>query len=155
MSTHYKGNGEEIRALDCFIKLMRATESVNSVVQKNIIAAGLTESQFGVLEALLHLGPLNQNQIGQKILKSGGNITLVIDNLSKRGLINKEKRLSDRRCFWISLTEEGKTLIESIFPEHVRMITSRMSVLNADEQAELGHLCRKLGCNFPKEENKE
>lgn len=155
MSTHYKGSGEEIRALDCFIKLMRATESVNSVVTKTIFSAGLTESQFGVLEALFHLGPLNQNQIGQKILKSGGNITLVIDNLTKQGLVNKEKRLSDRRCFWISLTDKGRQLIESIFPEHVKTITSRMSVLNADEQAELGHLCRKLGCNLPDEETKE
>ncbi len=151
MGTHYKGNGEEIRALDCFIKLMRASESVNSLIVRQIQAAGLTESQFGILVALLHLGPLNQNQIAQKILKSGGNIPMVIDNLIKYGFINKEKRPEDRRCFWISLSDKGRELIENLFPEHVKSITRRMSVLNADEQAELGRLCRKLGCNAEKQ----
>ncbi len=147
MGTHYNGNGDEIRALDCFIKLVRASESVNYGIVRQIQAAGLTESQFGVLEALLHLGSLNQNQIAKKILKSGGNITLVIDNLTKNGLVAREKRDSDRRCYWVSLTAKGQKLIEEIFPVHVRSITERMSVLNADEQAELGRLCRKLGCN--------
>jgi MarR family 2-MHQ and catechol resistance regulon transcriptional repressor len=107
MGTHHKGSGEEVRALDCFIKLMRASESVNSQIIRQIQESGLTESQFGILEALMHLGPLNQNQIGQKILKSGGNITLVIDNLLRDGLITKEKRLEDRRCFWIDLSDKG------------------------------------------------
>lgn len=146
MGTHYNGSGEEVRALDCFIKLMRASDSVNATIVKQIQAGGLTESQFGILESLLHLGPLTQHQIAQKILKSGGNITLVIDNLCKYDLIIKEKRSEDRRCFWISLSEKGRRLIEELFPEHVKSITQRMSVLNADEQAELGRLCRKLGC---------
>ncbi len=145
MSTHYHGTKEEISALDCFIKLLRAADSVNAAAVSQIQAGGLTESQFGILEALLHLGPLNQNQLAEKILKSGGNITLVIDNLLKHGLVTKEKREDDRRCFWISLSDKGANLIKTLLPDHVKMITERFAILSPEEQCQLSFLCRKLG----------
>ncbi|MDD3147492.1 MAG: MarR family transcriptional regulator [Candidatus Riflebacteria bacterium] len=145
MSTHYHGTKEEISALDCFIKLLRAADSVNNATMSQIQANGLTESQFGILEALLHLGSLNQNQLAQKILKSGGNITLVIDNLLKHGLINKEKRKDDRRCYWISLSDKGADLINKLLPIHVKLITERLAVLSPEEQIQLSFLCKKLG----------
>ncbi|PKL44017.1 MAG: MarR family transcriptional regulator [Candidatus Riflebacteria bacterium HGW-Riflebacteria-1] len=147
MGTHFTGSTEKKQALDCFIKLLRATESVNTDVQRNIQAEGLSESQFGILEALLHLGTLNQNQIAKKLLKSGGNITLVIDNLVKQGLVVREKRSEDRRFYWISLTDKGRRLIEHLFPLHAENITRRMAVLSHEEQQQLGELCRKLGKN--------
>ena len=147
MGSHYNGNSDQQHALDCFIKLLRATESVNSDVQKTIQAEGLSESQFGILEALLHLGTLNQNQIARKLLKSGGNITLVIDNLVKQGLVVREKRSEDRRFYWISLTEKGRRLIEHLFPRHAENITVRMAILRHEEQKQLAELCRKLGKN--------
>ncbi|NCB40980.1 MAG: MarR family transcriptional regulator, partial [Erysipelotrichia bacterium] len=107
----------------------------------------LTESQFGILEALLHLGPLTQKQLAEKILKSGGNITLVIENLLKLGLVKKEKHKDDQRCFWISLTTNGDNLVKKLFPNHVKIITERLSVLSTNEQALLASLCRKLGKN--------
>ena len=145
MGTHFKGTKEQVSALDCFIKLLRAAETINAVAVRQIQANGLTESQFGILEALLHLGPLTQNQLAEKILKSGGNITMVIDNLLKQELIIKEKRAEDRRCFWISLSDKGRKLIEKLFPDHVKILTERLSVLTADEQSQLAMLCRKLG----------
>lgn len=147
MGTHFTGNSEQQRALDCFIKLLRATESVNTQVHKRILAEGLSESQFGILEALLHLGILNQNQLAKKLLKSGGNVTMVIDNLVKQGLVSRDKRSEDRRFYWISLTEKGKRLIERLFPVHAENIASCMSILSPDEQNQLGELCRKLGKN--------
>ncbi|NUO15561.1 MAG: MarR family transcriptional regulator, partial [Planctomycetaceae bacterium] len=88
MPTHYQGSESEVRALNVYIKLMRASESVTARLSAFLQSTeGLTVSQFGILEALYHLGPLNQSQIGEKMLKSGGNITTVIDNLEKRGLV--------------------------------------------------------------------
>ena len=75
---------QEVVALGTFVKLMRAAESVSADVHKEIGEAGLSISQFGILEALYHLGPMSQKEIGAKILKSAGNITMVIDNLEKR-----------------------------------------------------------------------
>lgn len=74
MGTRYKGSKKEIRTLNAFIKLMRATESMNNRLNKHLADADLTVSQFGVLEALLHLGPLNQKSLAEKLLKSGATL---------------------------------------------------------------------------------
>ena len=84
------------RALNTYTKLMRAAESVTNRVSSSMSAADLTVSQFGVLEALHHKGPLCQRDIAAKILKSSGNITMVIDNLEKRGLVRRERDNQDR-----------------------------------------------------------
>src|SRR5437868_4309968 len=84
-------------ALDTYVKLVRATESVVARVTRPLAAVGLTEGQFGVLEMLLHLGPLSQREIGRKQFRSGGNVTVVVDNLEKRGLVHRERDRDDRR----------------------------------------------------------
>jgi MarR family 2-MHQ and catechol resistance regulon transcriptional repressor len=139
------GTRKETRALNAFIKLVRAAESVAFRTRGVISGAKLTESQFGVLEVLLHLGPMCQVDLGKKILKSGGNITMVVDNLEKRDLVERRRDEKDRRYITVYLTEEGKRLIESIFPSHVEGIHREMNILSAGEQEELGRLCRKLG----------
>jgi MarR family 2-MHQ and catechol resistance regulon transcriptional repressor len=145
MGTHYKGDREEVRALDTFIKLVRATNSVTTRVDRVLQNNGLTVGQFGVLEALLHLGPLHQCELAQKLLNTGGNVTMIIDNLEKRNLVRRERSVEDRRFIRVHLTEEGQELIGGIFPEHARAITEEVSILSAKEQEELGRLCRKLG----------
>ncbi len=142
---HYKGTAEEKRALDAYIKLLRAAESVSARVTRRLGDAGLTLSQFGVLEALHHLGPLCLSDLARKILKTSGNLTLVVDNLEKRGLVSRRHDSSDRRFVRVSITPGGKRLIAGIFPAHAREITRALSVLRAAEQATLAALCRKLG----------
>ena len=145
MGTHYKGTEEEVRVLNTYIKLMRAVESVSSRLSPCLAAAGLTISQFGSLEALYHLGPLCQCDLSKKLLKSSGNITMVIDNLEKRGLVQRKRETEDRRFVTVHLTEAGHRLISEIFPRHVAAIVDEMSILTASEQEELGRLCRILG----------
>jgi len=108
-------------------------------------AAGLTISQFGVLEALHHKGPLCQRDIAAKILKSTGNITLVIDNLEKQGLVKRERTSEDRRYLSVRLTEQGEELICSVFADVEAEIVEEMNRLTIEEQATLGRLCKKLG----------
>lgn len=145
MGTHFKGSIEIRQALDAYIKLVRASESVTSRVIRHLDDDGLTVSQFGVLEALFHLGPLSQRELAQKILKSGGNVTMVIDNLEKRGLVKRKREEEDRRLYRITLTPSGRKLIKNIFPRHAEKIASQMNVLTKEELLELGRLCRKLG----------
>jgi len=95
------------RALKTYVKLMRAVAGVTEKMHRHLRDQGLTNSQFGVLEALLHLGPLCQREIGEKILKSGGNMTLVIDNLEKRSLVERVQDKQDRRYVKIHLTPQG------------------------------------------------
>jgi len=137
-------SGEKL-ALNTYIKLMRAAESVTARINRHLADVGLTISQFGVLEALHHLGPLCQRDIARKILKSTGNITMVIDNLEKRGLVRRERDPVDRRFLTIHLTPEGEWLIASLFPRQAETIVQEMNTLTPEEQLELGRLSRKLG----------
>jgi MarR family transcriptional regulator, 2-MHQ and catechol-resistance regulon repressor len=91
------------------------------------------------------LGSLSQRQIGQKILRSSGNITLVIDNLEKSGLVRRERNEVDRRFFIVHLTDKGDRLMSSLFPVHAAVIAKDLAVLTAAEQDALGRLCKKLG----------
>jgi MarR family 2-MHQ and catechol resistance regulon transcriptional repressor len=140
-----RSDTDETRALKTYVKLMRAAESITTRAHKHLSSAGLTVSQFGVLEAIHHLGPLSQKELGRKILRSSGNITMVIDNLEKRRLVRRERDTSDRRIFIVHLTDEGQKLIRKIFPSHAALITGEMSVLNATDQTALGNLCKKVG----------
>lgn len=151
MGTHYKGNKAQVNALNTYIKLIRAAESITSRLNARILKNGLTESQFGILEALYHIGPLCQRDLASKLLKSGGNITMVIDNLEKQGMVRRERGEKDRRFFTVHLTEKGKSLIEEIFPEHLNAIVDEMNLLNEKEQHEFQRMCKLIGLGNPKE----
>ena len=145
MGTHYQGTEKEIRALNAYIKLLRAAESVTARLSQELRDDDLTMSQFGILEALLHLGPMYQRELGRKLLKSSGNITMVIDNLEKRNLVQRQRETEDRRVVTIHLTEDGRNLIQEIFPRHLQGIVAAMNRLVPQEQDTLGQLCRKVG----------
>ena len=145
MRSAHRGNEKEILALGTYVKLMRAAESITIRIHKHLASVGLTLSQFAVLEALYHLGPLYQREIGQKLLKSSGNITMVIDNLEKRGYVNRERKKEDRRYIMVQPTDKGHALISRVFPHHAAVITREMSTLSEREQKTLGQICKKLG----------
>jgi MarR family 2-MHQ and catechol resistance regulon transcriptional repressor len=132
-------------ALGAYVKLMRAASCVTSKIHKHLAKSKLTMSQFGVLEALLHLGSMTQQDLGKKILKSSGNITMVIDNLEKRRLVVRETDPKDRRRTRINLTPEGNAIIREIFPKHAIISENIFSVLNEAECRQLGWLLGKLG----------
>lgn len=145
MPTQYAGTLEAQRALNAYIALMRASDSVSARVHRHLAAAGLSISQFGVLEILYHLGPLSPRDLCSKLLRSSGNVTLILDNLEKRDLIRRERDQRDRRMVTIHLTEAGQELIAEVFPRQVDAIQADLSVLTPAEQDELRRLCRKLG----------
>lgn len=145
MPTHHQGNETQRRALNAYISLLRCSETVSSDTTRHLAADKLSVGQFGTLEALYHLGPLCQRDIGRKLLKTGGNITTVVDNLEKRGLVERRRNPEDRRYYSVALTEAGHDLIAGIMPRQVENITSRMAALSPQEQDELRRLCRKLG----------
>jgi MarR family 2-MHQ and catechol resistance regulon transcriptional repressor len=142
---HYKGNKKTTQALDAFVKLTRAANSVSAATSTSLVGAGLTESQFAVLEVLYHAGPLCLTVIAHKILKTGGNLTLVVKNLEKRGLVQRKQSSEDRRYFSLHLTAKGNRLIAAIFPKHAARITEILEALTTEEQAELARLAKKLG----------
>ena len=145
MPTRFRGSVVETRALNTFVKLLRAAESLSARLHAPLASAGLTDGQFGVLEALHHLGPLCQKDLAEKLLRSGANLTLVIDNLEKRGLVRRERNTDDRRYITVHLTDSGRQLIVELFPQHVARLVQELRVLSPSEQDLLLQLCRKLG----------
>jgi MarR family 2-MHQ and catechol resistance regulon transcriptional repressor len=144
MGTRHRGTIGEINALNAFIKLQRAAESVSARIHA-VLPDELTITQFGVLEALHHLGPLCQSELAEKLLKSGGNLTLVVDNLEKAAYVLRERDPADRRYVVVRLTEKGQTFISTLFPRVVANVTREMGALSSTELADLGRLCKKVG----------
>src|SRR5262245_10160787 len=140
MGTKHKGTPRERAVLDAFIKLQRAAESVEERTSEVIRNSGLTRSQFSVLEALYHLGPLTQKELAGKILRSAGNMTMVIDNLEKQGWAKRERCEEDRRNVYVRLEPSGKELVKKLFPVHLGRIVAEMDVLSNAELKELGRL---------------
>jgi MarR family 2-MHQ and catechol resistance regulon transcriptional repressor len=145
MPTHYAGTVDERRALNVFIKLMRAAESVGARAGAGLAEAGLTGGQFGVLETLYHLGPLSISEIARKHLMSRNNFTVVVGNLERRGLVAREPDERDRRAVRVTLTDAGRALVGETLPGRVSSIMEQMRVLTPEEQEQLGTLLRRLG----------
>jgi MarR family 2-MHQ and catechol resistance regulon transcriptional repressor len=133
------------RALRAYVRLMRAANTLRSFAARQLAHTGLTLTQFAVLEALYHLGPMSLSEVARKVLTTGGNLTMVVGNLEKQGLVNRRCSAEDARVYILSLTAKGKSLISDIFPQHATALTERFQVLKPEEQELLGDLCRKLG----------
>ena len=145
MATRYRGSEKEVWALNAYIALMRAAESVTGRLQARLGEVSLTAGQFGALEALHHLGPMRPNELARKLLRSAGNMTTVLDNLEKHGLAARRREEEDRRCLKVHITDAGRRLIERVFPGHVQDLVREFGVLTGAEQEELLRLCRALG----------
>lgn len=139
----YQGSKDQVLALNTFIKLMRCADTVSTGVHCHLLGK-LTVSQFGIMEALYHLGPMPQKTLAEKILKSPGNITTIINNLKKNGLVSRIINEDDKRYCTIKLTRKGENLIKKIFPVHADIIVQHMAALDENEQATLGNLLKKL-----------
>jgi MarR family 2-MHQ and catechol resistance regulon transcriptional repressor len=145
MPSHYDGSREDCRALNAYIALMRASESLTQRLSADLEAAGLTTGQFGALEALYHLGPMCQRELGEKLLRSGGNVTMVVDNLEKRALVERKRSEEDRRYITVQITAAGRKLMRDLLPRHVAEIRKQMDVLSGSDQEELRRLCKSVG----------
>ncbi len=145
MGTKYKGTPHEILAVNTYIKLIRASDSLRSRLISTLTKHNLSESQFYALDALFHLGPLPQKEISKKISCSDGNITMVVDNLEREGLVTRKRSETDRRVFFVHITKKGEKKINSVLPLMVHKITKALSVLNEAELEELPLSSKKIG----------
>ncbi len=132
-------------ALGMWVKLARATSFFGKATLKDITSYGLTPPQFGVLESLGHLGPMKISGMCAKQLVSGGNLTVVIDNLERDGLVERKPSKEDRRAITIQLTNKGQKLFKEIFTTHAKYVAKLASVLTEQEQEQLAALAKKLG----------
>lgn len=133
------------RALSMWVKLVRAANTFQSLTAKDIARYNLTVAQFGVIETLGHLGPMTVGQICSKKLSSGGNMTVVVDNLEKEDYVERCANPDDRRSTVIKLTPKGIAKFSEMFPSHAQYVEEMCSVLSDKELQELSDLLKKLG----------
>ena len=106
-------------------------------------------TQFAVLEALYHLGPMSLSDIAQKILTTGGNLTMVVGNLEKQGLAHRQKSPEDRRVLIVALTAKGKALMRKLFPEHAAAIRNSWEPCRLPSKSSSATSAAKLGKQGP------
>lgn len=136
---------DEERALRLWIALARSYATFSREVASRVAEYGLTTPQFGVLEALHHLGPLPLGELADKLLVTGGNVTYVMDRLEEQGLVIRQRAHQDRRVVHATLTPKGRALVEEVFPRHAAFVREAVSHLDPEEQDELRRLLKKLG----------
>jgi len=132
-------------ALDLFVVLSRAYTWVNAHAIRDIRCHGLNPTEFGILEALYHKGPLPLQEIGEKVLISSGNITYAVDKLEQKQLLVRKPSTHDRRVIFAELTPQGQELLATLFPQHAEVIRAAVSSLSPEEQILTIQLLKKLG----------
>lgn len=130
--------------LSTLVVFTRAEHTIHKKEFQTIKEGGLTPAQFGVLEALYNKGDLRIGEIIEKILTTSGNITVVIKNLEKEGLVKKALDPEDKRSAIISLTDKGKEVVEDILPNHIENIKDIFSVLTDEEKIVLKNILKKF-----------
>src|SRR3954453_2402256 len=129
-----------------FLVLWKAARAVQTYAEKSIVELALCGSDFGVLEALLHKGPLPVNEIGKKVLLTSGSITVAVDRLETKGLVERRAHGTDRRARIVHLTKEGQKLITRIYAVHAAdMEKLAAASLTKAERKTLISLLKKIG----------
>jgi MarR family 2-MHQ and catechol resistance regulon transcriptional repressor len=129
-----------------FLVLWKAARAVGSYAQKSIADLEIGGSDFAVLEALLHKGPLPVNEIGKKVLLTSGSITVAVDRMEQKGFVERRAHGSDRRARIVHLTKEGRKLITRAYAQHAADLEGLVSAaVTAKERATLIRLLKKIG----------
>lgn len=144
MKNHANYGEENTINLKLVIALSRTNTSFQRTMQPFFSNYDLTIAQFGVLETLYHLGDLKICELIDRTLSTSGNMTVVIKNLEKEGLIQRNVNPDDRRAFVIGLTEEGRRLIKEVFDAHLSVLEGFFIGLEVEEKVQLQQLLKKL-----------
>ena len=128
-----------------WLVLMKAVQALMPHAADSIERTQLGDSDFRVLEALLHKGPLPVNTVGPKVWLTPGSISVAVDRLVKKGLVARKEHADDRRVRRVELTAKGRALITHGFREHAAAMETAVSVLSKNERLALLSLLKKLG----------
>jgi len=128
-----------------WLVMMKAMRALTRYAATGIEDTGLGLSDFGVLEVLLHKGPLPVNTIGPIVDLTPGSISIAVDRLFAKGLVSRVESAEDRRVRIVALTPRGKALIDSAFREHSRQMKRVFSELSPEELRDLEVALKKVG----------
>jgi MarR family 2-MHQ and catechol resistance regulon transcriptional repressor len=136
---------QDTSGVHVWLVLMKAFQALMPHAAESIERTELGDSDFRVLEALLHKGPLPVNTVGPKVWLTPGSISVAVERLVKKGLVSRKDHPGDRRVRQVELTAKGRALITRGFLEHAAAMESVVSVLSKNERLTLLRLLKKLG----------
>jgi MarR family 2-MHQ and catechol resistance regulon transcriptional repressor len=128
-----------------WLVMMKAWQAITRYAAEKLGESGLGISDFGVLEALLHKGPLPVNVIGPKVNLTPGSISVAVERLVARGLVSRCEDSQDRRVRIVALTPRGRSVIVPIYREHVATMEKVFSGLSGDELRQLEQHLKHIG----------
>lgn len=132
-------------SLKALTVLMRSSQHVQESIKRSISNFGLNPSEFGVLELLYHKGEQPIQNIGKKILLASSSLTYVIDKLESKGLVSRKPCETDRRVIFTAITEDGRKLMDEIFPLNEKDIEKIFQALEPSELEQYVELVKKVG----------
>ncbi|MEN2465410.1 MarR family transcriptional regulator [Ornithinibacillus sp. FSL M8-0202] len=132
-------------SLKAFVVLMKASKSLQEVIKHDISNHGMRTSDFEILEALYHKGRLTVKEVSDAVLINTGSITYVIDKLEKKGLLERSHCKDDRRVVYIHITDEGKKLMDEVFPQHQQVIESLFEGISDEDKETLISVLKQVG----------
>ena len=143
--TQKRSRSKPTSGVHLWLVLWKATRTLETIARRSVEGLGMCLSDFGVLEALLHKGPLPVSEIGAKVLLTSGSMTAAVDRLERRGLVRRKDDPKDRRARIVHLTTRGRRLIREMFARHEQAMEQAVSVLPAKQRQALIGLLRDLG----------
>lgn len=132
-------------AIHTWVVLLKARQAITNFLLPPILEKGLGNSDFRVLSVLLHQGPLPVNTLGPIVDLNPGSVSVAVDRLYKKGLVNRVESKSDRRVRTVSLTPKGRTLFVPLFKMHTALLKSVFDELSPSEQGHLEELLKRVG----------
>ena len=140
-----KDRKEPLEALHAWLIMLKTWQSMSRYVLPTLLAEGLGESDFRVLEVLLHKGPTPVNAIGPKVYLNPGSVSVAVDRLFKKGFVSRVECSEDRRVRTVSLTEKGRQMFVPLFRRHTALIKRAFQDVSAEELQQLERVLKKVG----------
>jgi MarR family transcriptional regulator, 2-MHQ and catechol-resistance regulon repressor len=125
--------------------MLKTLQSLSSYLLPPVLAEGLGDSDFRVLDVLLHKGPTPVNAIGPKVNLNPGSVSVAVDRLYKKGLVSRVEHDSDRRVRIVSLTEKGHRTFLPLFRRHAALISRAFQDVSPEEQKYLEDILKRIG----------
>ena len=137
--------GKTPEAAHTLLVMLKALRAIRHFALTPILKEGLGESDFRVLEVLLHKGPLPVNVIGPKVDLNPGSVSVAVDRLYQKGLVSRVESDSDRRVRTVSLTEKGRRIFLPVFRQHAALIRRAFQDVSPKERRQLEEVLKRIG----------
>ena len=131
--------------LHAWLIMLKAWQSMSRYLLAALLEEGLGESDFRVLEVLLHKGPMPVNAIGPKVYLNPGSVSVAVDRLYKKGFVSRVECSEDRRVRTVSLTDKGRQMFLPLFRRHTALVKRAFQDVSAEELQQVELVLKKIG----------